>query len=169
MARACRDDLPDDQSGIFLREGLDRLMGDLPVGPPHVSVKLLCAGALQSEAPLKSELDARKESALTSRADIGGPACQVRKVPIAELRFHSLFLSYRPHSGYALGSMMRLAISITAIMPSLRSQLAQFLPERWRGLPRRAKRSQAPLLARVLGKTLDYSSTVFPIAPGTHR
>ncbi len=32
MARTCRDDLPDGESEIFLREGLDRLMGDLPVG-----------------------------------------------------------------------------------------------------------------------------------------
>jgi hypothetical protein len=31
--RACRDDLPDGESGIFLREGLDRKFGDLPVGP----------------------------------------------------------------------------------------------------------------------------------------
>src|SRR6266545_4170596 len=31
MARTCRDDLPDGESEIFLREGLDRLMGDLPV------------------------------------------------------------------------------------------------------------------------------------------
>jgi hypothetical protein len=58
MARACRDDLPDDQSGIFLREGLDRLLGDLPVGPARVSIKLLCAGAPQSEARRTSQLDA---------------------------------------------------------------------------------------------------------------
>src|SRR5712671_3512449 len=32
MARTCRDDLPDGESEIFLREGLDKLMGDLPVG-----------------------------------------------------------------------------------------------------------------------------------------
>jgi hypothetical protein len=33
MGRACRDDLPDGESGIFLREGLDRKFSDLPVGP----------------------------------------------------------------------------------------------------------------------------------------
>jgi hypothetical protein len=27
-----RDDLPDGLSGIFLREGLDRILSDLPVG-----------------------------------------------------------------------------------------------------------------------------------------
>jgi hypothetical protein len=35
MARACRDDLPDGQSGIFLQKGLDRdgtQATDLPVG-----------------------------------------------------------------------------------------------------------------------------------------
>src|ERR1700681_3994777 len=30
--RSYRDDLPDGLSGIFLSEGLDRLLGDLPVG-----------------------------------------------------------------------------------------------------------------------------------------
>ena len=33
MGRACRDDLPDGESGIFLRKGLDRKFSDLPVGP----------------------------------------------------------------------------------------------------------------------------------------
>jgi hypothetical protein len=45
MGRACRDDLPDDQSGIFLREGLDRLLGDLPVGPGFAQ-KYFCAKVL---------------------------------------------------------------------------------------------------------------------------
>jgi len=31
-ARACRDDLPDGQSGKFFAEGLDTIPGDLPVG-----------------------------------------------------------------------------------------------------------------------------------------
>jgi len=32
MARTCRDDLPDGESGIFFETGLDRQIADLPVG-----------------------------------------------------------------------------------------------------------------------------------------
>jgi len=44
-ARMCRDDLPDGESEIFLREGLDRLMGDLPVGHNQQPVRQQDCGA----------------------------------------------------------------------------------------------------------------------------
>jgi hypothetical protein len=64
----------------FCAKGWTDLWVICPSGPLAFP-ELLCAGALRSEAPRKSQLDARQEPALTSRADIGGSACQFRKVP----------------------------------------------------------------------------------------
>ena len=38
--RACRDDLPDDGSGIFFRDGAGQVLGDLPVGLPTIAPSL---------------------------------------------------------------------------------------------------------------------------------
>jgi hypothetical protein len=72
--------LPDDQSGIFLREGLDRLLGDLPVGLLRVATSSCAQAHFNRKRRENHNWSLGEESALTSKTDIGSAACQVRKV-----------------------------------------------------------------------------------------